>query len=833
MFHAHVLLAQVATGLTQVPHASAARTAHPPTIDGRLDDPAWADAPEQDSFTQKFPNERQTPIGKTSFRVLYDDKAIYIGIDCEQVKVPVVARLTRRDRPIEADWVSVGIDARGDGRTAVELKVNAAGVLSDAIRFDDTDIDTDWDETWDASVARNDHGWSAEIRVPLRILRFSTGTAGGEWGLQVRRYTSLARETDEWAYIPRSAAGEVSRYGKLSGVAAIQGGGFVELRPFVVGRLDRSDPGTETLRKGLHLGGSAGFDAKWHAKNDLTLDFSLLPDFAQVEADQLILNLTNEEIQLPEKRPFFFEGRDVFATPMPLLYTRRIGRIAPSTPELATGEQLVDPTDPAKLLGAAKLTGRIGEGLRFGSLSALTAANIVDVERPDGTLARRLVEPRTLFQALRLRQELSGNSTVGLFASSVTRAEETTRYLRDDTSTICPDGTNVAPGARCTHDAYVGAVDGRWRSQSGDWAANGQVVGTALRDGPARTFRDGTVIRSGDVGMAGTARIAKEGGVPWVGDVGYEGTSRKADYNDAGFMARQNLHHFYTDLEYRTLSDWFVTRETHTRVELYGRTNSDGLVLAHGYQLNTSWKLSNFWELFVETHFRGRHYDDREVGDGTALERRELLGLEASLNTDPRRLVSAELFAQTQRIFDGVNFDASGTVTVRALPQLDFSLGPEIVYAAGEPRFVARAGDSLVFGKLKATELSGTFRATYTFTPRLSLQGYAQAFFDSGHYDGFGAFNGGSGRGIVVHRRDLVPTGAPATNPDFSDAALNVNLVLRWEYLLGSTVYLVYTRTQSPRIELLPGQRGTIDLGGLNRAPATDTILVKLTYFFG
>jgi hypothetical protein len=113
-------------------------------------------------------------------------------------------------------------------------------------------------------------------------------------------------------------------------------------------------------------------------------------------------------------------------------------------------------------------------------------------------------------------------------------------------------------------------------------------------------MRDGTIIRSGDVGLGGTAKLAKEGGVPWVGDVGYEGSSRKLDFNDAGFMARQNLHHFYADLEYRTLSNWFVTRETHTRMELYGRTNTDGLVIAHGYQLNTSWKLQNFWELFVE-----------------------------------------------------------------------------------------------------------------------------------------------------------------------------------------------------------------------------------------
>src|SRR5262245_59221379 len=143
MLPALTLVAQIAAAAApaDLPHARAARTTEAPVLDGRLDDAAWAGAPEHDAFTQKFPNERARPVGRTSFRVLYDDKAIFIGIECEQVDVPVVARLTRRDRPIESDWVSVGIDARGDGRTAVELKVNAAGVLSDAIRFDDTDID--------------------------------------------------------------------------------------------------------------------------------------------------------------------------------------------------------------------------------------------------------------------------------------------------------------------------------------------------------------------------------------------------------------------------------------------------------------------------------------------------------------------------------------------------------------------------------------------------------------------------------------------------------------------------------------------------------------------
>jgi hypothetical protein len=208
-------------------------------------------------------------------------------------------------------------------------------------------------------------------------------------------------------------------------------------------------------------------------------------------------------------------------------------------------------------------------------------------------------------------------------------------------------------------------------------------------------MRDGTAIGSGDVGLGGTVKLAKQGGVPWGGDVTYEGASRRLDYNDLGFMRRQNLHSVSGNLEHRTLAPWLGTRETHSRIEIYRRMNTEGRLLAHGYQINTEWKLSSFWQFFVEAHFRGRHFDDREVGDGTALERRELVGLELELKTDPRRVVAVELATQTQRIFDGLALNATGTAIVRPLPQLELAITPQVVHAAGEPRFAERHGGSV------------------------------------------------------------------------------------------------------------------------------------------
>src|SRR5262249_9614282 len=151
------------------------------------DDNAWKSVVPTEAFTQKFPAEAQAPVENTKMWVVYDDDALYVAFDCTQVKSPVVARLTRRDRVVEADDVSIFIDTRRDGRSAFAFDVNAAGVLVDGVRFNDVEGSLDWDENWEARTVLTDHGWSAEMRIPLRILRFDSLPVQ-DWGFQARRW---------------------------------------------------------------------------------------------------------------------------------------------------------------------------------------------------------------------------------------------------------------------------------------------------------------------------------------------------------------------------------------------------------------------------------------------------------------------------------------------------------------------------------------------------------------------------------------------------------------------------------------------------------------------
>jgi hypothetical protein len=319
------LIFAAANALAAPPHLHALRVDHAPVIDGRLDDETWKRTEASDHFTQSVPRDGAAPTNRTIVRIAYDEDAVYVALDCWQ-STPVVERMTRRDRIVESDGVEVELGTRFDHKSAFEFGAYASGQIFDAIRFNDTDWSQDWDENWEAKTTQTEHGYSVEMRIPLRILRFESLPVQS-WDFQVKRYVSELQEWDLWAYIPRTVGGEVSHYGVLDGLTGLESGTPFEVRPFVVGRLRRRDASSDQLANGVDVLGSAGLDLKWHPTQDLTLDATVNPDFAQVEADQVVLNLTTFETYYPEKRPFFLEGIDTFATPFQLLYTRRIGRV--------------------------------------------------------------------------------------------------------------------------------------------------------------------------------------------------------------------------------------------------------------------------------------------------------------------------------------------------------------------------------------------------------------------------------------------------------------------------------------------------------------------------
>ncbi len=846
------------------PHLRAVRTTTPPVIDGVLDDAVWKTAGSSSAFTQKYPNEGTATSEQTTVYVLYDDTAVYVAFDCPQVHTPIVQRLTRRDRGSEADSVQFDLGTRGDHKSSFEFNVNSSGTLIDAIRFNDTDYSSDWDENWEARTDVTDHGWSAEFRIPLRVLRFPALPVQS-WDFQASRYISGKQENDDWAYFPRSVAGEVSHYGRLDGLEGLEEKTPMEFRPFLVGRVRRRDPAVGQLASGWDTLVSGGLDLKWHPTPGLTLDATFNPDFAQVEADQVVLNLSTVETYYPEKRPFFLEGIDAFQTPFQLLYTRRIGRV-PLIPALRTDpvnkELLVDVPEPSAIYGATKLTGTLGKGWSVGTIQAVTAENTVQVQEDYGSRVQhlvnvtRLVDPTSSFEVVRLKHDLGGDANIAFMGTAVTHAEPTETYPLQapsesglpKTTELCPNPVeltplvqttlNPAPNARCFNDVYVGAVDWRWRSPGGDYATGGQVAASVLENGPVRPVADGTMIHNGDIGVGTQEYINKEGGKHWTGGINTDVESRAFEINDLGYNSRANQISVGGNVQHRELDPFGPFLETHAFL-YYGTTYDwGGLLVGQGLYLGGYGRFKNFWFYNIDVHYRGTKYDDREVGDGTALQRDGRFGTEVSFYTDSRKRFVFGFDQIGDAIYDGFNMSGNASVSVRFLPQWDLDLLPTWSWTAGEPRFMdepASQNGQYLFGQLDARSIGVTLRTTYTFLPRLTLQGYAQLFLASGHYTQYTQFQSDStGPRPAIQLSELTPYSLPLpSNPDFEYGVLNINLVLRWEYMLGSTLYLVYTRSQTPSTVLNNGDVGGLNLSAVGQAPASDVILAKLSFWFG
>src|SRR5713101_7298079 len=322
--------------------AIATRTRQPPQIDGDLSDPVWAQTVSIGDFSQQSPDEGEPPTQRTEVRILYDDLAIYFGIRCfDTDPAAIVAKLTRRDRDSFSDNIWLDLDTGGDHRSAWHFEVSASGVQRDGIRTGDDPesggIAWEWDATWQSAVGRDAQGWTVEIAIPLAELRYEAASTVS-WRMQIRRFIARRSETDQWIFISRLEFGEMLKYGPIVGLLDLPSAHHLRLLPFVVGRVrDRSSLAELQLPQGIDSKISAGLDARYGITSNLTLNATVLPDFGQVEADQVKLNLTTFELQYPEKRPFFLEGADLFTmfnmfglpTAPQLAYSRRIGAPTP------------------------------------------------------------------------------------------------------------------------------------------------------------------------------------------------------------------------------------------------------------------------------------------------------------------------------------------------------------------------------------------------------------------------------------------------------------------------------------------------------------------------
>jgi uncharacterized protein DUF5916/cellulose/xylan binding protein with CBM9 domain len=383
------------------PGARAQRIAEGPVIDGRLDEAAWKDAPEIGGFRQKEPEEGAPASEPTTVRVLYDASSLYIGVQLTDSRpAEVRASELRRDNPLENDdTFAVLLDTYHDHRNAFLFRINARGTRFDAlVRNESRYLSTDWDEQWTAAAAIGEQGWSAEIAIPFKILRFS-GASEQNWGLNFERVIKRANEFTYWAGWDRDFDfTHVSQAGHLAGLREIRQAERLRLRPYAIAGADRLE--AVAAPRGTDGRVEVGIDdLKYAVTPNLTSDLAVNPDFAQTEVDQQQVNLTRFSLFFPEKRQFFVEGADSLRMgvgllhfgppPLELFYSRAVG--------------LSEIGEPIPLLAGGKLTGKVS-GFDVGFINAQTDGN-----------AERAGEN---FGVARVRKEVLARSYVGAMVTN-------------------------------------------------------------------------------------------------------------------------------------------------------------------------------------------------------------------------------------------------------------------------------------------------------------------------------------------------------------------------------------------------------------------------------
>jgi hypothetical protein len=808
------------------------------TLDGRLDDPAWERAEPFDGFVQLFPHDGAPPSQGTVVRVLHDDHSLYVGVLCRDAEpARIVRKAGRRDSIPYSDYVSVHVDSMLDRRTGYVFAVNAAGVQEDVLYHDDENGKGDWDAVWGGAAAIVEEGWSAEIEIPFTALRFSNAR-DQVWGFGVVRLHARSHEESATFVKPRGDRGLISRLGTLVGIEDLAPARSLEIIPYAALRLVYGPevPGVPEPRA-LDPIGDLGFDLKASLGRSVVLQATVNPDFGQVEADQILQNLTTYELFFPEKRPFFTQGMDLFepvtpweeSSPQQLFYSRRIGLDAP-------------------ILGAAKLTGQAGQ-LQFGALGGfVTGAGQTDLDgsaydpaqplhfAPAGTYPEAPPASRGFLTATARWQE-APHRTFGATVTSALLAEEPCTQEDLDAAEVA----GVAPPPAC--DVLVGnaaALDWSVRSSDSAWFLRGQLSGSQHLGGrPSTILDDGTVLERGDLGWGAFASAGRKAGDGLWFDVKWEYESPHLELNASGFQPTQNRQAARANLAFvrpkggGPFLDW--------KVGVGGEAafTTDGRGLHRGREAWT-WaegQLRSFHVLGCEGRLALPTWDVREIRQsGIAYGRPGGWSADCWIATRQSAPFWIQGTAGYRANGAAGPFPALGGWFVEAAgnyrphPRLETRLDVQYSDSRQPARWLGDdGGGSYAFADLHAPALSLTLRQLVVLTPRITFQAYAQIF---STYNDFGATYAAAPTGGRIDVDDLVaaplPPGAP--DPDFRDASLNLNVVLRWEYRLGSTLFLVYTRSQEEPEGVEPGT--SLAPQSLGSGITTDTILLKWTYWW-
>ncbi|HVD05154.1 MAG TPA: DUF5916 domain-containing protein [Gemmatimonadaceae bacterium] len=798
--------------------ATATRIEATPAIDGRLDDAAWRDAQWISGFRQREPREGEMATLVTEVAFAYDDNALYVAarLHGDSAHGPR-ALVTRRDREGSSEQLVISLDTYHDRRTAYSFGVTAAGVRIDYFHPEDNRDNRDYsfDPVWQARVARQGNDWTAELRIPFSQLRFNAASVQ-EWGLNITRLLPALNEEDYWVVVGRRESGWASRFGVLDGLVGIRPARRIELAPYVAtdsrwrDSVDRANPFDARQKAAVR----AGADLKVGIGPSLTLDATFNPDFGQVEADPADVNLSAFETIFAERRPFFVEGSQrLRANGATWFYSRRIG----APPHGRVPADFQENVPNTTILGAAKITGRLPSRLSVGALAVVT-----DRERARGfvlsdqSFPSAEIEPLTGYGVVRLQQEFGRSaSSVGVIATAVQRDFSANSQLvetlpRSAVSAAFDWNLRTANGAY----VYFGAV-GATRL-TGDSLAITRVQSLSAHYFQRPDAHHVHLDRSAREldGWIATSYVTKNSGRLLWQFGGYL-EAPGLDVNDMGRIGAADDRGINGTIRWRQTTPGKHLRNWEVGAQSYNEWNFGGIRQYLQDVLFGSLTLPNFWSVSADAAYQTRDLADDLTRGGPLMGRPAVTNFDVSVANNPARKTRLSAYVNAIREDVGTGGAIVGTtVSMRPGTRWELSLDPRYSHVTSSRQFVANLADGpavtfgrrYVFSYIDRSDLSARIRLNYAITPDLTLETYAEPFVASGRYYDQGELPSPGSYALRRYGTDgttardsagslIVTDGATRfvlPNRDFTVASFRSNLVARWEWRPGSTLFLVW-----------------------------------------
>ncbi len=846
-------------------------SAEPPQIDGLLNDLAWEQVQwGGGDFTQWKPDAGAQASVVTKFKILYDTKNLYVAFKCfDPEPDSIVRRMSRRDG-FDGDFVEINIDSYNDKRTAFSFTSSVSGVKGDEyVSNDGNNWDSNWDPIWYLKTSIDSEGWIAEVRIPLSQLRFADKPVH-TWGFQIMRHLFRKQERSIWQYIPPNAPGWVHLFGELKGITGIKSQKQLEIQPYVVAK-------TETFEKeegnpfatGKSSDLDFGLDAKIGLTSDITLDLTVNPDFGQVEADPSQVNLSAYQLFFSERRPFFIEGSNTYNFPITqstaggdfnsdnLFYSRRIGRRPDYYPSLDDNEVADVPTN-TRIIAAAKLTGKNSKGFSWGLLESVTAKTEAEIDSL-GERRRETIEPRTNYLVARVQQDINkGNTIVGAMFTATNRniEDQHLEYLHKDAYTAGLDFVHNWKERKyyVRFNGIFSTVRGTKEAITGTQTSNEHL----FQRPTAQQYVSVDSSRTSLTGTGGTVTIGKssgnfvyQGGVTW--------RSPEVELNDVGFLISADLITQWAWAQYRILKPFSIFRSLQVNGNEwlyydYGGTNTRRMINS-----NVHMQFKNFWFMGTGVTLIGRRISNADLRGGPSFTYPGGVENWYFFETDTRKKLKARFqnwfFTGFEKSERSKGFSLS--LTYRPINAMNITISSGVDFNDDRQQYVTTTlyndDPRYITARIQQTTYNMTMRLNYVITPNLTVEYWGQPFISTGEYSEFKritqsnaeaytdrfhtftdneiAFNSTSSQYDI----DENSNGAidySINNPNFNFAQFRSNMVLRWEYIPGSTLFLVWTQNKTDFVPI--GEDNSfshLSHSLFNRTPH-NIFLIKYTYRF-